>query len=162
MSDLNQCTITGRLGADVEVRRTQDGKPIANLRVASSDTWRDRNSGERKEKTEWFNVVIFSEGLCKVAEQYLKKGSHVLLQGKIATRKWQDQSGNDRYSTELVLQGFDAKLIMLDGPSGERQSKPQQREQSNYDDYDEPKGQGQAANFSRDLDDDIPFMMEWR
>ncbi|RVQ10042.1 single-stranded DNA-binding protein [Sinorhizobium meliloti] len=161
MSDLNQCTITGRLGADVEIRRTQDGKPIANLRVASSETWRDRNSGERKEKTEWFNVVIFSEGLCKVAEQYLKKGSHVLLQGKIATRKWQDQSGNDRYSTELVLQGFDAKLIMLDGPSGERQSKPQ-RDQSSYDDYDEPKGQGQAANFSRDLDDDVPFLMEWR
>lgn len=159
MSDLNQCTITGRLGADVEVRRTQDGKPIANLRVASSETWRDRNSGERKEKTEWFSVVIFSEGLCKVAEQYLKKGSHVLLQGKIATRKWQDQSGNDRYSTELVLQGFDAKLIMLDVPSGERQSKSQQRDQSSYDDYDETKGQGQAANFSRDLDDtdEIPF-----
>ncbi|MGN7750608.1 single-stranded DNA-binding protein [Sinorhizobium sp. 22678] len=162
MSDLNQCTITGRLGADVEVRRTQDGKPIANLRVASSETWRDRNSGERKEKTEWFNVVIFSEGLCKVAEQYLKKGSHVLLQGKISTRKWQTQDGQDRYSTELVLQGFDAKLIMLDGPSGERQPKPQQRDQSSYDDYDEPKGQGQSANFSRDLDDDIPFLMEWR
>lgn len=162
MSDLNQCTITGRLGADVEVRRTQDGKPIANLRVAASETWRDRNSGERKEKTEWFNVVIFSEGLCKVAEQYLKKGSHVLLQGKIATRKWQTQDGQDRYSTELVLQGFDAKLIMLDGPSGERQSKSQQRDQSSYDDYDEPKGQGQAANLSRDLDDDIPFLMEWR
>lgn len=162
MSDLNQCTITGRLGADVEIRRTQDGKPIANLRVASAETWRDRNSGERKEKTEWFNVVIFSEGLCKVAERYLKKGSHVLLQGKIATRKWQTQDGQDRYSTELVLQGFDAKLIMLDGPSGERQSKPQQRDQSSHDDYDEPKGQGQPANFSRDLDDDIPFMMEWR
>ena len=141
MSDLNQCTITGRLGADVEIRRTQDGKPIANLRVACSETWRDRNSGDRKEKTEWFTVVIFSEGLCKVAEQYLKKGSRVLLQGKIATRKWQDQSGNDRYSTELVLQGFDAKLQMLDGPSGERQperqSNPQQREQSSYDDYDD-------------------------
>ncbi|WP_153416214.1 single-stranded DNA-binding protein [Sinorhizobium meliloti] len=160
MSDLNQLTITGRLGADPEVRRKQDGKPIVNMRVAVSEQWRD-SGGERKERTEWVSAVIFSEGLCKVAEQYLKKGSRVLLQGKIQTRKWQDQSGNDRYSTELVLQGFDAKLIMLDGPSGERQSKPQ-RDQSSYDDYDEPKGQGQAANFSRDLDDDIPFMMEWR
>lgn len=116
MSDLNQCTITGRLAADVEIRRTQDGKPIANLRVACAETWRDKNSGDRKEKVEWFSVVIFSEGLCKVAEQYLKKGSKVLLQGKIATRKWSDKDGNDRFSTELVLQGFDAKLIMLDGP----------------------------------------------
>lgn len=147
MSDLNQCTITGRLGADPEVRRKQDGAPIVNLRVASAETWRDRNSGERKEKTEWFSVVIFSEGLCKVAEQYLKKGSQVLLQGKIATRKWQDSSGNDRYSTELVLQGFDAKLIMLDGPSGEAKAKPQQREP-------EPDMYG---NNPADLDDQIPF-----
>lgn len=147
MSDLNQCTITGRLGADPEVRRKQDGAPIVNLRVASAETWRDRNSGERKEKTEWFSVVIFSEGLCKVAEQYLKKGSQVLLQGKIATRKWQDSSGNDRYSTELVLQGFDAKLIMLDGPSGEQKAKPQQREPET-DMY---------GNSPADLDDSIPF-----
>lgn len=153
MSDLNQCTITGRLGADPEIRRTQDGKPIANLRVASSETWRDRN-GERKEKTEWFSVVIWSEGLCKIAEQYLKKGSRVLLQGKMQTRKWQDQSGNDRYSTELVLQGYDAKMVMLDGPSGERQSKPQQ---SSYDDY-EDLGPGIRPLNSSDLDDsDIPF-----
>ena len=153
MSDLNQCTITGRLGADPEVRRKQDGAPIVNLRVASAETWRDRNSGERKEKVEWFTVVIFSEGLCKVAEQYLRKGSHVLLQGKIATRKWQTQDGQDRYSTELVLQGFDAKLQMLDGPKGGQDPKPQQQE--------EQRG-GAPANFSRDLDDDIPFMMEWR
>lgn len=155
MSDLNQCTITGRLGADVEIRRTQDGKQIANLRVACSETWRDRNSGERKEKTEWFSVVIFSEGLCKVAEQYLQKGSKVLLQGKMSTRKWQDQSGNDRYSTELVLQGFDAKLIMLDGSSGDRE---QQRSADDKPDH----SHGQPANFSRDLDDDIPFAPEWR
>ncbi|ASQ10192.1 single-stranded DNA-binding protein [Sinorhizobium meliloti] len=159
MSDLNQCTITGRLGADVEIRRTQDGKPIANLRVASAETWRDRNSGERKEKTEWFNVVIFSEGLCKVAEQYLKKGSHVLLQGKIATRKWQDQSGNDRYSTELVLQGFDAKLIMLDGPSGEgKQQRRESEPQSGHDHQDGTNG----GSYMRDLNDDIPFSCEWR
>lgn len=125
MSDMNMCLITGRLGADPEVRRKQDGSPIVNLRVASSEQWRDRNSGERKERAEWFNVVIFSEGLCKVAEQYLKKGSRVLLQGKIATRKWQDQTGADRYTTELVLQGFDAKLQMLDPPAGgKRDSEP--------------------------------------
>lgn len=154
MSDLNQCTITGRLGADPEVRRKQDGAPIVNLRVASAETWRDRNSGERKEKTEWFSVVIFSEGLCKVAEQYLKKGSQVLLQGKIATRKWQDSSGNDRYSTELVLQGFDAKLIMLDGPSGEKkQQREAEPEQTGYDHQDGPRG----GSFARDLDDDLPF-----
>lgn len=145
MSDLNQFTLTGRLGADPEVRRTQAGKPIVNMRVAVSETWRDQ-SGERKEKTEWVSAVIFSEGLCKVAEQYLKKGSKVLLQGKIATRKWQDQSGNDKYSTELVLQGFDAKLIMLDGPSGER--KPETEKRDSYG--------NQPANDLDDFDR-IPF-----
>ena len=144
MSDLNQCTITGRLGADVEVRRTQDGKPIVNMRVACSETWRDRN-GERKEKTEWFSVVIWSEGLCKIAEQYLKKGSRVLLQGKMQTRKWQDQSGNDRYSTELVLQGYDAKMVMLDGPGGEERQRRQPEEADSY------------GNQPADLDDSIPF-----
>jgi single-strand DNA-binding protein len=141
MSDLNQCTITGRLGADVEVRRTQDGKPIVNMRVACSETWRDRN-GERKEKTEWFSFVIWSEGLCKIAEQYLKKGSRVLLQGKMQTRKWQDQSGNDRYSTELVLQGYDAKMVMLDGPGGEGQ-----RRQSEANSYGEDYDDGQEIPF---------------
>ncbi len=162
MSDLNQVTITGRLGADPEIRRTQQGSPIANLRVAVSESWRDKNSGERKEKTEWVPVVIFSEGLCKVAEQYLKKGSRVLIQGKFATRKWQDQSGNDRYSTEVVLQGFDAKLIMLDGPSGE--SRGSDRQQSSYDRQDDDDGYqaGRTGGISRDLDDDIPFTMEWR
>jgi len=148
MSDLNQCTITGRLAADVEIRRTQDGKPIANLRVACAETWRDRNSGDRKEKVEWFSVVLFSEGLCKIAEQYLKKGSKVLLQGKIQTRKWQDKDNNDRYSTELVLQGFDAKLIMLDGPA----DKPAQ-DRTSYDDRSADK-----PSFHDDLDSDsIPF-----
>lgn len=146
MSDLNQCTITGRLAADVDIRRTQDGKPIANLRVACAETWRDRNSGERKEKVEWFSVVIFSEGLCKIAEQYLKKGSKVLLQGKIATRKWQDKEGNDRFSTELVLQGFDAKLLMLDGPG----DKPEQAESR-------PSNNEASKSFSEDLNDDLPF-----
>src|ERR1700733_4474906 len=103
---------------DPEVRRTQDGRPIVNLTVATSDTWRDKNTGERKERTEWHRVVIFSEGLAKVAEQYLKKGSKVYREGQLQTRKWQDQQGQDRYSTEVVLQGFNSALTMLDRAGG--------------------------------------------
>ena len=148
MNDINQVTVTGRLGADPEIRRTQSGTPIANLRLAVSQSWRDKNSGERKERTEWIPVVIYSEGLCKIAEQYLKKGSRVLIQGEWKTRKWADQSGNDRYSTEVTMQGFDAKLIMLDGPSGEQKAKPQSRE-PDRDMY---------GNNPSDLDSDtIPF-----
>jgi len=114
---VNKVILVGNLGADPEIRRTQDGRPIANLRIATSETWRDRNSGERREKTEWHRVVIFNEGLCKVAENYLRKGSKVYLEGQLQTRKWQDQSGQDRYSTEVVLQGFNSTLTMLDGRS---------------------------------------------
>lgn len=112
---VNKVILVGNLGADPEIRRTQDGKPIANLRIATSETWRDRTSGERREKTEWHRVVIFNEGLCKVAENYLRKGSKVYLEGQLQTRKWQDQSGQDKYSTEIVLQGFNSSLTMLDG-----------------------------------------------
>ena len=112
---VNKVILIGNLGADPEVRHTQDGRPIVNLRVATSESWRDRNSGERRERTEWHRVVIFSEGLAKIAEQYLKKGSKVYLEGQLQTRKWQDQSGQDRYSTEVVLQGFNSTLTMLDG-----------------------------------------------
>jgi single-strand DNA-binding protein len=112
---VNKVILVGNLGADPEIRRTQDGRPIANLRIATSESWRDRSSGERRERTEWHRVVIFSEGLCKVAEQFLRKGSKVYLEGQLQTRKWQDQSGQDRYSTEIVLQGFNATLTMLDG-----------------------------------------------
>ncbi|WP_417670439.1 single-stranded DNA-binding protein [Roseibium sp.] len=112
---VNKVILVGNLGADPEIRRTQDGRPIANLRIATSETWRDRSSGERREKTEWHRVVIFNEGLCKVAEQFLRKGSKVYLEGQLQTRKWQDQSGQDRYSTEVVLQGFNSTLTMLDG-----------------------------------------------
>ena len=112
---VNKVILVGNLGADPEIRRTQDGRPIANLRVATSESWRDRNSGERREKTEWHRVVIFNEGLCKVAEQYLRKGSKVYIEGQLQTRKWQDQSGQERFSTEVVLQGFNSTLTMLDG-----------------------------------------------
>lgn len=115
---VNKVILIGNLGADPEIRRTQDGRPIANLRVATSESWRDKATGERKEKTEWHRVVIFSEGLCRVAEQYLRKGSKVYIEGQLQTRKWTDQSGIEKYSTEVVLQGFNSTLTMLDGRGG--------------------------------------------
>jgi single-strand DNA-binding protein len=115
---VNKVILVGNLGKDPEIRRTQDGRPIANLSVATSESWRDKATGERKEKTEWHRVVIFNEGLCKIAEQYLKKGAKVYLEGQLQTRKWQDKDGNDKYSTEVVLQGFNSALTMLDGRSG--------------------------------------------
>ncbi|AJY46905.1 single-stranded DNA-binding protein [Martelella endophytica] len=172
---VNKVILVGNLGADPEIRRTQDGRPIANLRVATSETWRDRNSGERKERTEWHRVVIFSEGLCKVAEQFLRKGSKVYIEGQLQTRKWTDQSGQDRYSTEVVLQGFNATLTMLDGRGegggqggdfgggGDRGG--YQGGGGGYDDYGSSQGSsggrssggGGGGGFSQDLDDDIPF-----
>lgn len=115
---VNKVILLGNLGRDPEIRSFSNGNRVANLRIATSETWRDRNSGERREKTEWHSVAIFSEGLVKVAEQYLRKGSKVYIEGQLQTRKWQDQSGQDRYSTEVVLQGFNASLVMLDGRSG--------------------------------------------
>lgn len=115
---VNKVILVGNLGKDPEIRRTQDGRPIANLRIATSETWRDKGTGERREKTEWHSVVIFNENLCKVAEQYLRKGAKVYIEGQLQTRKWQDQQGQDRYSTEVVLQGFNGSLTMLDGRAG--------------------------------------------
>src|SRR6201991_1123075 len=115
---VNKVILVGNLGKDPEIRRTQDGRPIANLSVATSEQWRDKGTGERKEKTEWHRVVIFSEGLAKVAEQYLKKGAKVYIEGQLQTRKWTDQSGVEKYSTEVVLQGFNSTLTMLDGRGG--------------------------------------------
>ena len=149
---VNKVIIVGNLGADPEVRTFQNGGKVCNLRVATSETWKDKNSGERKEATEWHTVAIFQEGLVRVAEQYLKKGSKVYIEGKLQTRKWQDQSGADRYSTEVVLQGFGGSLVMLDGPSG-------------GGGYDAPKpsgGYGSGGRPSDDLGDDIPFAAEWR
>src|SRR5947207_9982760 len=115
---VNKVILIGNLGADPEIRRTQDGRPIANLRIATSDSWRDKATGERREKTEWHSVVIFNENLCKIAEQYLKKGSKVFIEGSLQTRKWQGQDGQDRYSTEVVLQNFNGTLTMLDARGG--------------------------------------------
>jgi single-strand DNA-binding protein len=115
---VNKVILIGNLGADPEIKRTQDGRPIANLRIATSDTWRDKATGERKERTEWHRVVIFSEGLCKIAEQYLKKGAKVYIEGQLQTRKWTDQNNVERYSTEVVLQNFNSTLTMLDRAGG--------------------------------------------
>ncbi|MDY8110047.1 single-stranded DNA-binding protein [Fulvimarina sp. 2208YS6-2-32] len=112
---VNKVILVGNLGADPEMRRTQDGKPIANFSLATSESWRDRTSGERREKTEWHRVVCFNEGLNKIIEQYVKKGSKVYLEGQLQTRKWQDKDGQEKYSTEVVLQGFNCSLTMLDG-----------------------------------------------
>ena len=154
---VNKVILVGNLGADPEIRRTQDGRPIANLRVATSENWRDKNTGERREKTEWHRVVIFNEGLCKVAEQYLRKGSKVYLEGALQTRKWTDQSGQERYSTEVVLQGFNSVLTMLDGKAGGAGSSAGG---GDYGDDDFGGGRssgGGKGNFSQDLDDEIPF-----
>jgi single-strand DNA-binding protein len=115
---VNKVILVGNLGADPEIRRTQDGRPICNLRLATSENWRDKTTGERREKTEWHRVVIFSEPLCKVAEQYLRKGAKVYIEGALQTRKWEDQNGQERFSTEVVLQGFNGTMTMLDGRTG--------------------------------------------
>lgn len=149
---VNKVIIVGNLGADPEIRQTKGGKLVAQLSVATSESWKDRNTGERREKSEWHRVVIFSEGLCRVAENYLKKGAKVYLEGQLQTRKWQDQSGVDKYSTEIVLQGFNSTLVMLDSRGGGGggnfgQSGP----------MDDRGGQQPARDFSRDLDDEVPF-----
>src|SRR6201991_3775394 len=115
---VNKVILIGNLGKDPEIRRTQDGRPIANLSIATSENWKDKNTGERREKTEWHRVVIFSEPLCRVVEQYLKKGAKVYIEGSLQTRKYQDQQGQEKYTTEIVLQGFNSQLTMLDGRGG--------------------------------------------
>jgi single-strand DNA-binding protein len=161
---VNKVILVGNLGKDPEIRRTQDGRPIANLRIATSETWRDKSTGERREKTEWHSVVIFNENLCKIAEQYLRKGSKVFIEGALQTRKWQGQDGQDRYSTEVVLQGFNGNLTMLDGRAG-GMGDSGQADYGGDAGYSEParsparsggasKGGG---NFDKQLDDEIPF-----
>lgn len=147
---VNKVILVGNLGRDPEVRSFQNGGKVCNLRIATSETWKDRNTGERRERTEWHSVAIFSEGLVRVAEQYLRKGSKVYIEGQLQTRKWQDQSGQDRYSTEVVLQGFGATLTMLDG-RGEGGGG------GGYGGGSHGGGQGSGNPPSRDLDDEIPF-----
>ena len=159
---VNKVILVGNLGKDPEIRRTQDGRPIANLSIATSETWRDKGTGERKEKTEWHRVVIFNEGLCKVAEQYLKKGAKVYIEGQLQTRKWTDQSGVEKYSTEVVLQGFNSNLTMLDGRGGGGGSFSDDGGSdfgSSSPVSSAPRRAVAAGGGSRnsDMDDDIPF-----
>ena len=182
---VNKVILVGNLGADPEIRRLNSGEPVANLRIATSESWRDRQSGERKDKTEWHSVVIFNENLAKVAEQYLKKGAKVYIEGQLQTRKWTDQQGNDKYTTEIVLQKFRGELQMLDsrgegggggggrfeggGSGGDRfASGGGSSRGGDYGGNNNSGGndfgrsspqqqQQQSGGFSHDLDDDIPF-----
>ena len=161
---VNKVILIGNLGKDPEIRPTQDGRPIANLSVATSESWRDKGTGERKEKTEWHRVVIFNEGLCKIAEQYLKKGAKVYLEGALQTRKWQDQSGQDRYSTEVVLQGFNSQLTMLDRAGGGGGGGDFGSDESSGGDFGSsgpsaPRKPAMASAGGKggDMDDEIPF-----
>ncbi len=156
---VNKVILVGNLGRDPEVRHTQDGSPIVNLSVATSENWRDRNSGERRERTEWHRVVIFNDKLGEVAQKYLKKGSKIYIEGQLQTRKWQDQSGQDRYSTEVVLGKFRGELTMLDTRGGEGAGFGGGG--GDYDELPAPRGGGggssQPVPAGGDLDDEIPF-----
>jgi single-strand DNA-binding protein len=166
---VNKVILVGNLGKDPESRTFGNGGKVVNLRIATSESWKDRNSGEKREKTEWHSVVIFAEGLARVAEQYLRKGSKVYIEGQLQTRKWQDQSGADRYSTEVVLQNFNSTLVILDGRQGGGGA-------GGGDDYGDSFGGGSSGGFGgggyggggnrqqrpapafdSDLDDDVPF-----
>ncbi|KPQ09682.1 MAG: single-strand DNA-binding protein Ssb [Saliniramus fredricksonii] len=172
---VNKVIIVGNLGRDPEVRRTGNGDPVVNLRIATSETWRDKQSGERRERTEWHSVVIFNEPLGRIAEQYLKKGTKVYIEGQLQTRKWQDQSGADRYSTEIVLQRYRGELTILDsrgggGGGGERddggyggggdefgRSSPMENRPARAGSGGSGSGGGGGGSRYDDLDDDIPF-----
>ena len=160
---VNKVILVGNLGKDPESRSFQNGGKVVSFSVATSENWKDRNTGERKEKTEWHNVSIFSEGLARVAEQYLKKGSKVYLEGQLETRKWQDQSGNDRYSTDVVLRNFNSAMVLLDSRDGGGGGG---RDFGGGEDFGggfggagggKPQSRPQPATFDNDLDDDVPF-----
>lgn len=146
MASVNKCIILGNLGQDPEVKSFQNGGRIANLRIATSESWKDKQTGERKERTEWHSVTIQSDGLIGVVERYLRKGSKVYIEGQLRTRKWQDQSGNDRYSTEIAVGGVGGVLVMLDGKGDGSQGAPVQHSRQ------------ASADVGDDLDDSIPFL----
>ena len=174
---VNKVIIVGNLGRDPESRAFQNGGKVVNLRIATSESWKDKNSGERKEKTEWHSVAIFNEGLANVAERFLRKGSKVYIEGALQTRKWQDKDGQERYSTEVVLQGFNSVLTMLDGPGGNSGGggSGARDDFGGGDDFGgAPSGGGRGSSggankgggggfgqsrggFADDLDDDVPF-----
>lgn len=156
---VNKVILLGNLGADPEVRSMGDGRPVVNLRIATSERWKDKNSGEQRERTEWHRVVIFSEGLCRVAENYLKKGSKIYIEGQLQTRKWEDQQGQERYTTEIVLQGYNSTLTMLDSRAesmGAGQAASLQAPQGSEQSAGQPIFQSQDS-VGDPIDDDIPF-----
>ena len=149
---VNKVILVGNLGRDPEVRHTNDGNPIVNLSIATSESWRDRSSGERRERTEWHRVVIFNEGLVNIVQQYLKKGANIYIEGQLSTRKWKDEaSGQDKYSTEIVLQGYNSTLTMLGGKNSQSES--------SQDPTSQPSSlpANEVSQTSNDLDDEIPF-----
>lgn len=156
---VNKVILVGNLGADPEVRQFQNGGQVCNLSIATSENWKDKTSGERREKTEWHRVAIFSEGLVRVAQSYLKKGSKVYLEGQLETRKWQDQNGQDKYTTEIVLRGYNSNLTMLDGRNdGAGGGKGYGQDSVAYGNQGGARQMdGPAQDFSQDLDDEIPF-----
>lgn len=159
MSSVNKVIIMGALGADPEIKSFQNGGKICNLRVATSERWKDRTTGERKERTEWHSVSIQSDGLAGVAEQYLRKGSKVYIEGQLRTRKWQDQSGNDRYSTEIVLSGPQAVLTMLDGPNQQSGNQSRGGGSMQGSGFDDQRGRASSrSSFDDDLSDECPFV----
>lgn len=155
---LNKVMLIGHLGADPEIRSFQNGGKVCNLRIATSESWKDRQTGERQERTEWHSVAIFPDGLVGVAERYLRKGSKVYVEGQLRTRKWQDQAGNDRYTTEVVLQGMACKLSLLDrADTASRQGGSGQGSGSWSDGGQSGGSSRQGGSIQDDLDDDIPF-----
>jgi single-strand DNA-binding protein len=155
---VNKVILIGNLGRDPEIRSTQDGTRVANLSVATSESWRDKNTGERREKTEWHRVVIFNDRIVDVAEKYLHKGSKVYLEGQLQTRKWTDQSGQEKYTTEVVVQRFRGELTMLDGrPGGAEAAGGYSEPAHEGPSHAGPTGGGRGPSSGADLDDDIPF-----
>jgi single-strand DNA-binding protein len=160
---VNKVILVGNLGRDPEVRRLNSGEPVVNLRIATTESWRDKASGERKERTEWHNVVIFNENLAKVAEQYLRKGSKVYVEGQLQTRKYTDQSGQEKYSTEIVLQRYRGEMTLLDSRGGGQGASEGGRDYSGTDFGSaspmerRPAPQGGGGKYSSDMDDEIPF-----
>jgi single-strand DNA-binding protein len=154
---LNKALLIGHLGADPEIRRTNSGDPVVTFRLATSENWRDKNSGERKERTEWHTCVVFNENLAKIAEQYLKKGSKVYVEGQMATRKWEDQSGQSRYSTEVVLQKFRGELQLLDKADRPSREPDDYGSQTGRSERNPSQSNNSGQPQHRDLDDEIPF-----
>jgi len=150
--NVNKVTLLGRLGADPELRRLNSGKPVVNFRMATSEFWRDKNSGERKESTQWHNVVVFNEGICTFLEKYGKKGMEVYVEGQLQTRKWADQNGQDRYTTEIVLTPFHGVAQLGAKPSGTKTN-----DSENGTDSEAPEGNYDSSLYDRSLDDEIPF-----